>query len=250
MNLTIRQNTFGSACHGLWYISNGYNNHLHKDLKIHKGTGYFAANFNPNNAQGYYKSKEEAERYLMAYRVKGMKFIVRQCRHWPERGWYIITDTGAGYRKERFVWRDLELHEGTGFGAINYNVCGAPGYYNSRCSANYFLKLFKEKQNMAEKIEVHLTVNDVVTPLHEISKETMLKIREASKPKPIPAFQVAESALSGPRLIFKVTEDIANRIGEYVGLESDGIVGASFEDMADVDHYYRNRCELKLEDLV
>ena len=175
MSLTIKQNTFGSVCYGFWYISDGSDNHLHKDLKIHSGTGYFAANHNPKRAQGYYKSKEEAK---------------------------------------------------------------------------FYLKLFKEKNNMAEKIEVHLTVNDVVTPLHEISKGTLLKIREASKPKPVPAIQVAKTTVGGlPRLIFKVTEDIANRVGKYVGLEPNGIVGASFEDMADVDHYYRNRRELKLDEV-
>jgi hypothetical protein len=102
-----------------------------------------------------------------------------------------------------------------------------------------------------DNIEINVKVNGVATPLHGISEETLLKIREASKPEPVPVFQVCNWEKNGiqPRLVFKVTERIANEVGKYVVLRPDGNLANSFEDMAKVDNYYINRRELRLEDV-
>lgn len=51
-----------------WYIAKNDLDYLHKDLKIHNGTGYAASGRPPyGKASGYYPTKEITEAYLRAY---------------------------------------------------------------------------------------------------------------------------------------------------------------------------------------
>lgn len=247
MRFKVKENN----AHGIqeWYIGNkkGY---LWKDLKVYGSTGWgrYSEGRVPGDSPGYYATKAEAERYLRAYEVSQMKFIVRQCQQWPERGWYIVTDTGAGYWKEQFVWKDLQLHEGTGYDDYSSCIGGAPGYYRNLHQAKTVLKQFKEKHNMTEdKLVISVKVNGVDTPLHEISEQTLLKIREASKPKPVPVFQVCDWTFTQQRLIFKVSQEMADNVGRYILLTEDGKKVGSYDSINDIDTYYTNRRELKLD---
>ena len=248
MEFTVKEFTLSNFDeHENWYISDGNNNYLWKNLEIRRGTWCFTS----RSWMGFYTSKAEAERYLMTYKVKHMEFIVRQSSRNPERGWYIITR--EKYKPSLFVHKDLELY--TDIGWWGYGCGQTPGYYHTEIEAECYLRLFKEKYNMAKKIEIEVRINGVATSLREISEETLLKIRESSRPeppvkaKPVPVFQVADCKHGGKRLILRVTEDIADRVGSYVGLMSDGSVGSGFSDMNDVDHYYINRRELKLDEV-
>ncbi len=228
---------------------------LHKDLEIHMGTAHSGLYDDPD--AGFYKSADEAERYLRAYEVSQMRFIVRQCRHWPERGWYIITDTGARYRGERFVWRDLELHGTTGFEEICGKYGVAPGYYVNEYQAKIHLHYFKEKHNMTQdKLVINVKVNGIDTPLHEISEQTLLRIREASKPKPVPVFQVCDF-WAGNRLIIKLPKDkdFGKYSDKYVSLwlNTDGkaCIGDSDSDIGRMvrNCSYKNIRELRLNEV-
>jgi len=155
-----------------------------------------------------------------------MKFTIRQCRMYPKRGWYIVVNEKRREKISRFVWKDLELHIGTGYGITGYTPDGyAPGYYNSEIKAENYLRLFKEKHNMAENIEITVKVNGVATPLHEISKQTLLTVRENSKSEKIPVVRVGNYG-SSRRLVLKVPSGIGQYEGKMIAinLETENIV--------------------------
>ena len=241
MKLTVRNSAYNYDEHGSWYISDGHSNHLWKDLTI-KSTTWCSTS---RSWMGYYATKAGAERYLMAYRVKNMKFIVRQSGVHLGRGWYIRALKDDRYAAW-FVGPTLELLIG-------------PKYYHTEDYAKMILRQFKEKYNMAEnKMVISVKVNGVDTPLHEISEETLLKIREASKPKPVPVFQVADCSYDGKkRLIIKLPKDMS--LGQYSDgyisfkVKSDGTVGIAADD-SDVERMkracdYKNIRELKLDEV-
>lgn len=257
MEFKIKQNQFGGNYHGLWYIACGNCQYLWKDLEIYNGTFEWGKHLLCDDAPGYYKTKAHAEATLRAYELlesakrNELKFTIRQCRHWPERGWYIITDTGAKYHGEQFVWRDLELHKGTGLKLEHYKTGQAPGYYHCEAEAHMYLREFKEKHNMNDNLEINVKLNGVPTPLHEISEETLLVIREASKLKPVPVFQVCDS-FDTQRLIFKVTKEIANCVGKYIAVDNDGKVrNQHVVNPATIENLpiYSNIRELKLDEV-
>lgn len=192
-----------------WYISDGNSHYLHKDLKIYSDTGWL----NPMGASGYYKSERHAKLYLRAYLNKEknqMRFIIRQknCkRGHSKRGWYIRALKDDRY-VAWFVWRDLELH-------IDAD------YYNCKKLAEDYLRLFKEKHNMADRIEIDVKVNGKDVPLHEISEQTLLTVRENSKPKEIPVARVAEA--NGYRyLLLKVPSCIEKHKGKVIAINLKG----------------------------
>lgn len=51
------------------------------------------------------------------------------------------------------------------------------------------------------------------------------------------------------RLIFKMTEILATRVGQYVALQENGKIAVSFNTMNELDNYYDNRRELKLNEV-
>ena len=220
--------------HG-WYISpvekiNGEYYYLWKDLKFHQGSTGWNDNKHKTtgSASGYYPSREIAEAYLKAYLDKkekhNMTFTIRQSICNPERGWYILVDTEEVRRPKLFVHKDLKLHGSTGWNFDCKNTGDASGYYKSEKIAAAYLMLFKKRgRSMTENIEITVKVNGVETPLHQISELTLSKIREASKPKEVPIFQVCNCGQYGDkRLIFKVPENIAELVGQYVALDSCG----------------------------
>lgn len=222
--------------------------YLWHDLTIH------SCDTGGQGGSGYYATKAEAERYLKAYEVRQMNFQICQGIIHPERGWFIISN--EKYKQPLFIWLDLELHKTTGWGAINHYPTSppgtAPGYYGSQSQAEHFLKLFKEKHTMIENnIKINVESNGKPLPLHELSVESILAIREASKPKPkpVPVFQVA-NFLGGSRLIFKVTKNIASYVGNYVALDDRGFVSRTRQDGDEtMSNDYENVRELKLEDV-
>lgn len=178
-----------------------------------------------------------------------MKFIIKQNTHKNNKYtglWFIALGDW------KYLWKDLKIHTGT-FKRGNRPVAeDAPGYYSSEGLAKEFLRLFKEKHNMADQVEINVKVNGVETPLHKISEQTLLTVRENSKPKEVPAFQVCDCRYGSKRLIFKVSEKIAKLVGQYVALGPDGERCGSARDMK---HFYgeykcySNYRELKLEEL-
>ena len=97
----------------------------------------------------------------------------------------------------------------------------------------------------ANNIDVNVKINGIDTPLHKISEETLLELREASKLKPVPVFQVVDTAFDGSRLIFKVTQNIAKWIDQYVCVDEDGEVVYG-GDIRQALMGYSNIRELKL----
>lgn len=223
-----------------WYITDG-RQYIWKDLKFHAGTGWTDISWTslgrvPGDSLGYYATKAEAERYLRAYEVSQMNFGVYQGIVHPERGWFIATN--VKYKPPRYVWLDLELHN-------------TIGYYVNELSANITLERFKEKHMIKDNLEINVKLNGVDTPLHEISEQTLLRIREASKPKLVPVFQVCEARGNGSRLILKVTEQMAECAGQYVILNENGELVSRYIDMKTVinhtDGFYVNARELRLD---
>lgn len=67
--------------------------------------------------------------------------------------------------------------------------------------------------NMADQIEITVKVNDVETPLHKISKQTLLTVRENSKPKEVPFVRISDT-----RLILRVPPDISRFEGKVIAI--------------------------------
>lgn len=89
------------------------------------------------------------------------------------------------------------------------------------------------------------TVNGVTKPLHEISVETLLSIREASKPKPVPAIAIG-TAFGMTRLIVKVPMSV--RGGEFLVVDGKGRwQNSGNENMVRIS--YNNIRELKLDEV-
>ena len=136
-----------------------------------------------------------------------------------------------------------------------YCYAGSQGHWKSLIEANRALRqYYKEKHNMAEdNLVISVKLNDIVTPLHEISEETLLKIREASKPKLVPAFQVCETPFGDKRLVLKVTGKMAKYSGKYICLDEDGAVASNNIDVKKIsqgrDGFYNNIHELKLDEV-
>lgn len=247
MEFDVRQNLHDCNSNGLWYVGRTVNvdeweqEYIWNDLTVKS----FCSD------AGYYATKAEAERYLMAYRVKGMKFEIEH----TEFGWYVSpTDRIDG--EFYYLWKtDLELH----IGNTGYTKYGkdAPGYYRTKEVAEYHLRKFKEKHSMIQdNLEINVKLNGVDTPLHKISEQTLLNIREASKPKSVPVFQVAKWDFYEelPRFVLKVTGQIRARIKDnpghdFIVFDEDGDVVASYYEIEGVDSDYSDRCELKLDEV-
>lgn len=155
---------------------------------------------------------------------KQMKFIIRR----NTRGWYIRALKDDRYAAW-FVWKDLEFHIDRGYVSSKHKISySAPGYYPTEISAIMFLNKFKEKYNMADKIEITVKVNGVATPLHKISEQSLLTVRENSKPREVPVARVADYC--GRRLILRLPKDTDKYIGQIVVLDiNDGHI---------VNHWY------------
>lgn len=239
-----------------WYIGSGNCDYVWNDLVVHNASlGYLDNDCNVEKAPGYYTTKAEAERYLRAYEVSQMKFIIRKCRQWPERGWYILADNNPVkyHHIAWFVWHDLQLHVGTGYNDYNSCIGGAPGYYVNQESAIHTLAEFKEKhmgfKNAENTIKINVESNGKPLPLHELSVESILKIREASKPKPVPVFQVCEKA-GKKYLLLKLPakDEFGWRAGNYIMFDVTGRkVGWSHGPHAFIHDY--DCCELKLDEV-
>jgi len=123
---------------------------------------------------------------------------------------------------------------------------------------------------MEDSLEINVKLNGVDTPLHKISEQTLLKIlkilkiREASKPEPVPAFQVCDCNYNCQfpptckRLVLKVTPGLVIATNKYIEggfvfLDEDGHVTGDGETIGDANNpdgtMYGNFRELQLEDL-
>jgi len=247
MKFIVKQNLFGDDCHGLWYIYAGNSEYLWNDLMLHISTG-------GKGGAGYYKTKVHAEATLRAYKLlqlskeKHLVFLIKQSQTRSGK-WYIVAEDVNYYKTTFFpcLHKDLEIHPGTAYCNSHYDKDA--GYYNSVIEAKITLKQFKEKHNMANKIEVEVRINGIPTSLHEISEQTLLVIREASKSKPVPVFHIAESHSDEPRLIFKVTQEIADNVGRFVCVDKCSKVVYDSFDIKAALMGYKNICELKLDEV-
>jgi hypothetical protein len=191
----------------------------------------------------------------MAYKVKHVKFDIRRGICFPNRGWCILVDEPRQNDISMFVWKDLEIHNGTGFNLAEHDGTRpgqAPGYYSSKLQAEVNLETFKEKHSMKEdKLTINVKLNGVDTPLHEISEETLLRIREASKPKPVPVFQVCDYTKNNQRLVFRVTQhmiDVMNRnLDKYIFIDRNGRIYGSHPTSK--NRIYSNYRELRLDEV-
>lgn len=98
------------------------------------------------------------------------------------------------------------------------DIMGIMSYHYKGYLVTETSKIVEEKHKMADKIEIDVRVNGVVTPLHKISEQTLLMVRENSKPKKIPVARVA-AYLGAGRLILKVPENINNYKNEIVVID-------------------------------
>lgn len=178
--------------------------------------------------------------------IKGdeMKFKVS----WFSSGW-IISPVEKINDEYYYVWKDLELHRASvGYDNKKHHQFGsAPGYYVSEKSAKYHLKSFKEKHNMADQVEITVKVNGVATPLHKISEQTLLTVRENSKPEEVPAFRICKADGVWPRLIVRLPADIHRHAGQFVMFDAKGNIINSGGKHSH-DHYSYMR-ELRLNDI-
>lgn len=168
-----------------------------------------------------------------------MKFRIKKNKWWdaPHYGyWYIVTNERPD---ERYLWRDLELH----------SSCLGDGYFGTKQEAEECLRKYKEKNKM-NNIEINVKVNGQNTPLHEISEQTLLAIREASKPKPV--FQVCQYGTEYlSRLIFKLPNNVGEFAGQYVAMDQAGHIvywADTFKGLIN-EPPYTNFRELKLKDV-
>ena len=177
--------------------------------------------------------KLEVKQYPFGGRCNGLWFIGSADKSWDAE----------------YLWHDLTLHyQDTG-------GLGGSGYYKTKAEAERFLKAYKylqlskEKYKMADNIEINVKVNGKDVPLHEVSEQILLTIRKASKPKPVPVFQVVDTCFNGSRLIFKVTRDIANWVDQYVCIDKDGEVVYNSGNIRQVLMGYSNIRELRLDEV-
>lgn len=192
-----------------------------------------------------------------------MKFKIKENNTYSIREWYIVNEQG------RYLWKNLKLHTGTGWTDISMTPLGlgrfpgdAPGYYKTKKHAELALRMYKhlqllkEKHNMEkDRFEINVKLNGIDVPLYKVSDQTLLNLKEASKPKPVPVFQVCETVRDRlPRLMLKITKEMTKYVGKYIALNKSGeIVGTCINGKAIMDHtdnFYVNARELKLEDVV
>lgn len=181
-----------------------------------------------------------------------MQYEIKRSVQNPYRGWYIIVSVNDPGKPKLFIHKDLELHRGTGWDDAKHSSMGdAPGYYCSERHAALTLYTFKKGHNMTDKIEISVKMNGKDVPLHEVSEQTLLGIREASKPKLVPVFQVCDWSRNDKRrrLILRITPEMLNDRLPYILLAESGDVVGSFHTMEDLDDSYYGRRELKLEEL-
>lgn len=223
-----------------------YGHYLWKDLTINRLTGKKENMYKCGERPGYYKTPERAIAYIDAYlkRKNQMQFTIRQSINNPERGWYIVVNESKRGRSQ-FVWKDSELHVGTGWNSDCRTTGDGMGYYYNKETAECYLQKFKEKHNM-ENIEITVKVNGVATPLHKISEQTLLTVRENSKPKEVPVARVGDFPHYPyeKRLLLKVPDNI-NEYKNYVvaiDLKSGKIVGSKSidSDEAMLANFYDN----------
>lgn len=234
-----------------WFILRYENPHyLHHDLEFHQTTG-------GRGGSGYYATKAEAEKYLRAYRVSQMEFVIKRSQHGKCNRWYIVVHDANYYDSGFFpcLHKDLEIHPGTAY--CNPHYSKDAGYYRSERIAKITLQAFKEKYNMAQdNLEINVKLNGVDTPLHEISEQTLLNLREVSKPKPVPVFQVCTWTLHNrqSRFILKITPSMRARIKgnqnhNFIVFDEDGDPVASYNSISEVDRDYDNRREFRLNEV-
>lgn len=116
--------------------------------------------------------------------------------------------------------------------------------------AENYLQLFREKNNMNNSVVINVEINGKKVPLHQISEQTLLTIRENSKPKPVPAFQVCD-AYGTKRLVLKLPDNMQHYTGQYVSFDKNGkwqVVGKDMKTLLS-QVTYTNLRELKLEEL-
>ena len=128
----------------------------------------------------------------------------------PEYGWYICVNDGT---HKNYLRKDLKIHDGTDeFKNLFFTTYGsASGYYPSRGIAEIYLQTYlnRRRNKMNDNIEITVKVNDVETPLHEISEQTLLTVRKNSKPKEIPVARIASTPHDNRRrLILRVPKNI------------------------------------------
>lgn len=244
--LEINENTISLGTG--WYIAtvnrvDGYHQYMWKDLKLHGSTGIeHAIHLTRGSAPGYYATKAEAERYLKAYEIKNLNLIVR--RNSINDRYYIVPE--GQECPAQYLHKDLKL----------YCYSGTKGEWKSLIKANRTLRQFKEKhmgfKSAEDKLVISVKLNGVNTPLHEINEETLLRIREASKPKPVPAFQMCNYGCR-KRLVFKATSDLAEvvqrNVGNYIFLDSDGMAVGCQNEIYESDFMYTNFRELRLDEV-
>lgn len=61
---------------------------------------------------------------------------------------------------------------------------------------------------MVDNIEITVKVNGIKTPLYQISEQTLLTVRENSKPKEIPVARITNNPYGDGRLILRVPKNI------------------------------------------
>jgi len=90
---------------------------------------------------------------------------------------------------------------------------------------------------MSDTIKIKVEVNGKEVPLSNISMETIGKIRDAESKK-IPVVRIATLDNLNDRLIFKVTESIANQKGRFVAISiKKGYVGSHWLPKDDNDSH-------------
>lgn len=90
----------------------------------------------------------------------------------------------------------------------NIEICGHKIPIIGEMGIDGKITFYEKEIKMTDKIEITVKVNGVETPLHKVSEQTLLNIRENSKPKEVPVARTAD--FIGRRLILRVPENISN----------------------------------------
>lgn len=157
-------------------------------------------------------------------------------------GWYIAMQAGPGYGIT-YLHKDLQLHEQSGYEDfhIGMGMGMAPGYYLTKKIAEEYLNAFLEKEKM-DSIEIIVKANGKVVPLDTVSTETFESMKKAmensNKPKYEGVYTAKVRGIEGEaRVIFEVTQGIADRVGKIVALDRDGYIANINDSLQEILAY-------------
>ena len=131
------------------------------------------------------------------------------CKSFSDCGWYIALKANSN---SDFLWKDLEVHDGTGYlTGPDWEWGGAPGYYPTRENAEIYLEIYLIVQSKlgAAKLEA----------------EKLAAAEEAEQSKPeYSGVYTCRFGDTVDRVIFRVTDKICQRKGSVVVLNPHGSV--------------------------